>query len=150
MKWNVKDVEMYQQARAYVDTVLVPLVPIAFDNQMQQMASSSECITMLSMEIEKMFKGRIFLNPIIYYVNDDHQKIATLKIWEKEWKRAQFKHIFFLSSDDSWQIEAKDDLDSFLFIPYITFEHLDKEQVLQVIKEQSQLLIDKFTNKWKN
>ena len=44
MKWNVKDVEMYVQAKEYVDTVVVPLIPITFNDQMKQLTSSSEFI----------------------------------------------------------------------------------------------------------
>ena len=150
MKWNVKDVEMYSNAREYVDTVLVPLVPIAFDDHMQQMTLFGDFITILSMEMEKMFKGRIFLTPTFYYVKDDHQKVASLLVWEKELKRAEFKHIFFLSSDASWEENAKNLMGSFLFIPNHAIEHLDREQVHQMIKQQSQILIDNFANKWKN
>ena len=39
MKWNVKDVELYEQAKEYVDTVLIPLIPITFDDQMKQLTS---------------------------------------------------------------------------------------------------------------
>lgn len=149
MKWNVKDVEMFEQARKYVDTALVPLVPITFDEQMQQMILWNDFMSILSMEVEKMFKGRILLTPIFYYVKGDNRKADSLQIWVKELKRTQFKHVFFLSSDESWERDVRILSGLFLFIPYRSIEHQDKEQVHQLMKQQSQLLIDHFTKIWK-
>lgn len=150
MKWNVKDVEMYNQAKEYVDTVLVPLVPITFDDQMKQLSSTSDFISILSLEIEKKFKGRIFLTPTFYYVNGDKKKADILKNWIMELKKAKFKHIYFLSADSSWEREAMNMPDSFLFISHVSMESVEMEQVHEMIRQQSIEIIDKFTNKWKN
>ena len=52
MKWIAKDIEMFDGAREYVDTALVPLVGISFSEGIKQSASTSEYITILSNEIE--------------------------------------------------------------------------------------------------
>ena len=150
MKWNVKDVELYEQAKEYVDTVLIPLIPITFDDQMKQLTSSGNFLSILSMEIEKKFKGRIFLTPTFYYFNGDKKKVDSLQNWIIELKHAKFKHIYFISTDESWEREEKNVTGSFLLIPSISIEHLEMEQAHQVIKQQSQIIIDNLSNKWKN
>ncbi len=150
MKWTVKDVDMYQQAKEYIDTVFVPLVPITFGDQMKRLTASSDLITILSMEIEKKFKGRIFLTPVFYYVNGDKKKSVSLQIWLEELKQAEFKYIYFLSPDRSWESEEQNLIGSFLFIPDFSEEQLEVEQAQEVIKQQSQIIIDIFVDKWKN
>ena len=150
MKWTVKDVDMYQQAKEYIDTVCVPLVPITFGDQMKRLTSSSEWISILSMEIEKKFKGRIFLTPAFYYFDGDKKKIDSLQNWVMELKQAKFKYIYFLSSDYSWEKEEKNLTGSVLCIPEFSVEQLEVEQAHEVIKQQSQIIIDIFIDKWKN
>ena len=129
---------------------VVPLIPITFDDQMKQLTSSSDFISILSMEIEKKFKGRIFLTPTFYYVNGDKKKVDSLQNWIMELKQAKFKYIYFLSSDHSWEKEEKNLTGSFLLIPVFSVEHLEMEQAHEVIKQQSQIIIDIFIDKWKN
>ena len=59
MKWTAKDLDMYVQAKEYVDTLLIPLVPLSFGERIKKSGSMNEFITILSMEIEKQMKGRI-------------------------------------------------------------------------------------------
>lgn len=150
MKWNVQDVELYHQVKEYVDTVLVPLVPISFDDQMKQLATKSFFLSNLSMEIEKKFKGRIFLTPTFYYVNGDQKKADSLQNWVIELKQTNFNHIYFLSFDKSWEKEEENLTGSFLLIPPVSMDNLEMEQIHEMLKQQSCQLIDIFTNKWKN
>ena len=80
MKWTVKDLDMYIQSKEYVDTVLIPLVPITFGGQMKRTGSMNELITILSLEIEKQMKGRILLLPTFHYLSDemDNRAIKSL------------------------------------------------------------------------
>ena len=150
MKWTAKDVDMYQRAKEYIDTVCVPLVPITFGDQMKRLTSSSDFITILGMEIEKKFKGRIFLTPAFYYVSGDKKKSDSLQVWLEELKHAGFKYIYFLATDHSWEIEEKNLTGSFLYISDFSKEQLEMDQAQELIKQQSQIMIDIFIDKWKN
>ncbi|MBK5462902.1 DUF2487 family protein [Peribacillus sp. TH16] len=96
MKWTAKDLDMYIQSKEYVDTVLIPLVPITFGSQIKQTGSMNEFLTILSSEIEKQMKGRILLMPTFHYLSDEEDKIDLLKRWTNKVKENNFKHIFFL------------------------------------------------------
>lgn len=75
MKWTAKDLDMYMQSKEYVDTVLIPLVPLSFKGQMKQSGSMNEFLTILSLEIEKQMKGRILLLPTFHYISDEMDKV---------------------------------------------------------------------------
>lgn len=148
MKWNVKDAETFIEAKEYVDTALVPLIPITFHEQMKQLTSASDFIGILSMEIEKKFKGRILLTPTFYYVNGNEQKVDELQNWVMELRHEKFKHIYFLTSDINWKKDEKELHGSLLWIPSISLEILDIEQARVLINQQIQQIIDIFTSDW--
>ena len=148
MKWNAKDAETFIEAKEYVDTALVPLIPITFREQMKQLTSSSDFIGILSMEIEKKFKGRILLTPTFYYVNGNEQKVDELQNWVMELHHEKFKHIYFLTSDINWKKDEKELHGSLLWIPSISLEILDIEQVRVLINQQIKQIIDIFTSDW--
>jgi hypothetical protein len=150
MKWNVKDAAMYIEAKEYIDTALVPLIPITFNDQMKKLSSASDFISILSIEIEKNFKGRILLTPTFCYLSSDANKLATLQNWEKELRDAQFTHVFFLTSDIDWKKDENVFLASLLWIPAISLEFLEITQAREVIKQQSEQIVDIFIKKWKN
>lgn len=63
MNWNGRDTESFQQQKEYVDTALVPLIPISFESDMKETASQYEFMQLLTTLLEKQFKGRILLIP---------------------------------------------------------------------------------------
>jgi hypothetical protein len=150
MKWNVKDVEMFIEAKEYVDTVLVPLIPITFNDQMKQLTSASDFMAILSMEIEKNCKGRILLAPTFYYVNGDEKKVEGIQNWIMELHQAKFKHIYFLTSDMNWKKDENNLSGLLLWIPTISLERLEIEQAREVMKQQVKQIVDIFTINWEN
>ncbi|MFJ8245289.1 YpiF family protein [Peribacillus asahii] len=149
MKWNATDVELYITAKEYVDTALVPLIPISFDDRMKQLSSMSEFLSILSTEIEKKFKGRILLIPTFHYVMDDEKKVEGLQIWERKLRQSEFSHIFFLTSDINWKKEESYLSSSLVWIPAINLESLPMEQAREVMKQQVEQIISVFINEWK-
>ncbi len=148
MKWNGKDSDMYVQAKEYIDTVVVPLIPITFNNEIKQLTSASDFISMLCMEIERTCKGRILLAPTFHYVNGDVGKVDTLQNWVMELNEAKFKHIYFISTDNVWKKDETYLSGSFLWIPSISLEHVEISQAQDMIKQQAAQIIDIFKHHW--
>lgn len=63
LKWIVKDVEQFEQAREYVDTGVIPLLSISAAKEMKTVVEQGEFIELLSMELEREYKGRVLLLP---------------------------------------------------------------------------------------
>ena len=60
LKWIVKDVEQFEQAREYVDTGVIPLLSISAAKEMKMVVEQGEFIELLSTELEREYKGRAF------------------------------------------------------------------------------------------
>ncbi|MDP9740330.1 UNVERIFIED_ORG: hypothetical protein QFZ59_002160 [Bacillus sp. B2I3] len=150
MKWTAKDLDMYMQSKEYVDTVLIPLVPLSFKGQMKQTGSMNEFLTILSLEIEKQMKGRILLLPTFHYLSDEMDKVERLKRWANEVKENNFEHVFFLTSDFEWKKEERELENNLVWIPAIPLEGLEIEQAREMINQQVLQILDIFSYKWKN
>ncbi|MET1179592.1 YpiF family protein [Peribacillus simplex] len=150
MKWTAKDLDMYMQSKEYVDTVLIPLVPLSFKGQMKQSGSMNEFLTILSLEIEKQMKGRILLLPTFHYISDEMDKVERLKRWANEVKENDFEHVFFLTSDFEWKKEERELDNNLVWIPAIPLEGLEIEQAREMINQQVLQILDIFSYNWKN
>ncbi|MFE4707445.1 YpiF family protein [Peribacillus simplex] len=150
MKWTAKDLDMYMQSKEYVDTVLIPLVPLSFKGQMKQSGSMNEFLTILSLEIEKQMKGRILLLPTFHYISDEMDKVERLKRWANEVKENDFEHVFFLTSDFEWKKEERELENNLVWIPAIPLDGLENEQAREMINQQVLQILDIFSYNWKN
>ncbi|MGG0788467.1 YpiF family protein [Peribacillus simplex] len=150
MKWTAKDLDMYMQSKEYVDTVLIPLVPLSFKGQMKQSGSMNEFLTILSLEIEKQMKGRILLLPTFHYISDEMDKVERLKSWANEVKENDFEHVFFLTSDFEWKKEERELENNLVWIPAIPLDGLEIEQAREMINQQVLQILDIFSYNWKN
>ncbi|MFA1711298.1 YpiF family protein [Peribacillus frigoritolerans] len=150
MKWTAKDLDMYMQSKEYVDTVLIPLVPLSFKGQMKQTGSMNEFLTILSLEIEKQMKGRILLLPTFHYLSDEMDKVERLNRWANEVKENNFDHVFFLTSDFEWKKEERELENNLVWIPAIPLEGLEIEQAREMINQQVLQILDIFSYNWKN
>ncbi len=66
MKWIVKDVEQFEQAREYVDTGVIPLLSISAAKEMKMVVEQGEFIELLSTELEREYKGRVLFTACVY------------------------------------------------------------------------------------
>lgn len=89
MKWVSKDMDMYLGAKEYVDTVVLPLLPISFGDDLKQTASMTEFISLLTIPLERQFKGRLMMLPGYTYLksDSDDSRLQVIKHWETEFKK---------------------------------------------------------------
>ncbi|MGJ7919992.1 YpiF family protein [Neobacillus sp. LXY-4] len=150
MKWNPQDIETFLQSKEYVDTAVLPLLPVAFDSEMGQAAGMSEFITLVTGQLERQFKGRLLLLPGFSYLKTcEEEKLFTdLLLWESQLKESGFSHIFYLTSDLFWK-SAESRLDgSLIWIPSIPLETMQEAQKISVVESQVKQMLTLFTGKW--
>lgn len=150
MKWSAKELDMYVQAKEFVDTALIPLVPLSFGEQMTQSGSNNEFITILSLEIEKQMKGRMLLMPTYHYLSDEEDKLNMIKRWTKKLETNNFNHVFYLTSDIEWKKYEKELEQHLIWIPAIPLENFENTQARDMISQQVSQIIDIFTFYWKS
>ncbi|WP_077247186.1 YpiF family protein [Pseudobacillus wudalianchiensis] len=150
MNWNGKDIESFQQQKEYIDTALVPLVPISFESDMKETASQYEFIQLLTTLLEKQFKGRMLLLPPFTYIKQQEEegKLAALNLLAEELDKAGFQHALFFTSDSSWKL-AEDKINgSLIWVPSVPLEHMEDSYKYSLIEDQAKQFVNIIVHKW--
>ena len=66
MNWNVKDIEVFEAEKAYIDTAVIPVDSCCIWEGYKVSAAQSEFINLLTLHLERQFKGRMMMSPFIY------------------------------------------------------------------------------------
>lgn len=150
MKWVSKDVDMYLGAKEYVDTAVLPLLPVSFGTDIKQSVSMTEFISLLSNALERQFKGRLILLPGFSYLKTSNREklLDELKTWEKAFKEQEFKHIFFVTCDSDWKLIEQEIEGTLIWIPSLPLESLEQNYRQTILEDQVQQLLNLFIQKW--
>lgn len=150
VKWVPQDVEMYLKAKEFVDTAVIPLIPLSFGDDMKQAAAMSEFTVLTASFLERQFAGRMLLLPsFTYLTTDDHEKrLKNLQAWICALKNNQMSHIFFLTSDSEWKMLEEEIKETLIWFPVLLLENLEYSQKLTIIESQATQILTLFTGKW--
>lgn len=152
MKWESKDIDVYLSAKEYVDTAVLPLIPVSFEDDMQQVVNMGEFIASLVPQLEKQFKGRILMLPGLTYLKNTHadKQLEHVNEWGEQLSRTGFKHIFFITSDGAWK-PVEDRLNgSLIWIPSIPLESMEEKYKRTILENQVKQLLQIFIQRWQN
>ncbi|WP_404428358.1 YpiF family protein [Sutcliffiella horikoshii] len=152
MKWTSKDISQYVQAKEYIDTVIIPLMPISFGDNIKTIASHGEYINILSYELERQFKGRVILLPPFSYVQTDQaeKKVAQLNNLSLHIKENNIKHVFLMTSDSSWSQQEQQLEGKLVWLPAIPLEDMEDKYKQKIIQDQMNQLLPMFIQKWQD
>ncbi len=152
MKWQAKEIDIYLQAKEYVDTAIIPLLPISWGNDLKSTVQMGEFITLICDELEKQFKGRVFQFPPYTYLKTEKlaNRLAKVKELDFHLKSHGFSYLIYLTSDIDWkQIEAEMS-DTLLWIPSIPLENLEQKYKKEILTNQIKQILPVITRKWQN
>lgn len=152
MKWQLKDINMYLQSKEYVDTAIIPLVPVTWHDQMLTDVSAGEFTNILSAELENQLKGRIVLLPPFTYLKSEVMAGREERItnWLDLLKADGIEHIHLLTSDVDWKTAQVSFSDQIIWMPAIPLGDMDENHKLSVLEDQVKQLLQIVTNKWQN
>ena len=151
MKWTSKDITVFEQSKEYIDTVVIPLIPIDFSTNIKQTAALGEYINILSNELERQFKGRIILLPSYTYLTSSDQKgkVTAINEYVKHLTENEIKHVFFLTSDNFWNGVASEINEAkVMWLPSIPLEDMEEKYKQKIITDQMNQLLPIFIQKW--
>ncbi|MCI0765740.1 YpiF family protein [Bacillus sp. TL12] len=151
VKWVVKDAEQFEQAREYVDTGIIPLLSISVTKEMKSIVEQGEFIETLSRELEREYKGRVFLlPPFTYLLEQQKGELRRLQDWTNHLQEQGLKHIAYVTSDFSWK-EAETALSGHLFwLPALSLEEFSDQAKREVIHAHVKNIMVLLTEKWEN
>ncbi|MED2972763.1 YpiF family protein [Fictibacillus sp. B-59209] len=150
MKWSSGDINIYQQSKEFVDTVIIPLQPLSFGPSMRTSAGMADYSLLIAEETERQLHGRLFLMPSFTYLKLESEValMARLHSWVSELKEEGFRHIFFLTSDADWKKAEHELEETLLWMPVIPMETMDSSYKEEIVKEQVKQLFQIILHKW--
>ena len=150
MKWITKDIDVYLQAREYVDTAVMPLIPISWSQNVKSTVALGEFITILSAEIERQFKGRVVLFPSFTYSMKEvmDNRLDRMQAMSAEIMEGGLKHIIYITSDSEWKQVEQNLPGDLLWIPSLPLEYVEEKYKQKMIQDQMKQLVSIFMDIW--
>ncbi|HLR66317.1 YpiF family protein [Virgibacillus alimentarius] len=149
MKWNKENLKQYVQAKEYVDTIVLPLMPfhLSQNAELEKSAFQREVLSIFLTEIEQELTGRIMLTPDYNYLKstDKTTEVERINAWIEEITTQPFEHIFLITFDSTWKKHEESLNGHLLWLPGIqsgdlhskemhTFIHGQVEQISELIQ----------------
>ncbi|PMC39774.1 DUF2487 domain-containing protein [Bacillus sp. UMB0899] len=148
MKWVSNDVDSYNQAKEYIDTAIVPLMAVSIGSEMKNIVAKGEFITLVSTDLERQLKGRVFLFPSYSYLKKSENVIENLIEWKTELQQ-EFKHVFFLTSEDDLKKMKNEHLEGeLIWLPTIPLEHMDDNLKRKLLQDQVEQILNILLQSW--
>jgi len=148
MKWVSNDVDLYNQAKEYVDTAIVPLMAVSIESDFKNIVSKGEFISLVSTDLERQLKGRVFLFPTYSYLKKSENVIENLIEWKTELQH-QFKHVFFLTSDEKLKEVKNTQMEGeIIWLPSMPLEHMDENLKRKLLQDQVEQILNILLQSW--
>lgn len=148
MKWVSNDVDLYNQAKEYVDTAIVPLMAVSIESDFKNIVSKGEFISLVSTDLERQLKGRVFLFPTYSYLKKSENVIENLIEWKTELQQ-QFKHVFFLTSDENLKEVKNTQMEGeIIWLPSMPLEHMDENLKRKLLQDQVEQILNILLQSW--
>ncbi|MCC9021015.1 YpiF family protein [Bacillus nakamurai] len=147
MRWRAADANAYLQSIDYIDTAVIPLISIKSPGGLKEAAEQGESTQLLSEELERQLKGRVYLFPSYTYVDIDQTQISQLQKVKEE-VMSQFRHVVFLTADEKWKdSEIGPDV---IYIPAVPFEHMKDSLKRKIADDKCGEILNVLLQKWNN
>ncbi|MFC4404360.1 DUF2487 family protein [Gracilibacillus xinjiangensis] len=152
MKWDAADLPTYFEAKDFVDTVCIPLVPVKLSNKEEsvKLASNQQTLQIIAKEVERNFTGRVLLSPTYTYIQNESRQAEKERLnqWVEIMFKEDFNHIFFLTFDLKWKKEEKGMNGTLLWLQASTLENHQTETTKKWIQEQTSQVNELIRSFW--
>lgn len=150
VKWVSQDMDMFLGAKEYVDTAVLPLFPVSFGGDIKQSVAMTEFIQLLTIPLERQFKGRMMMLPGHSYLKNKSKEklLEEVMVWEKELFGSGFKHVFFVTSDSVWKTLEGELTGGLIWLPSIPLSAMDEASRNNILEDQVKQLLQLFMQKW--
>lgn len=151
MRWSVKSIESYFREKEYVDTAVVPLVPVTWHEEIKLNVEAGEFAALLVDGLEQQLRGRVIHFPPFTYLKSEtiENRVERLKQWKNELLRDQMKHVFFITSDVDWKNAESDMQHSLIWLPAVPLEYMTSDNSQEILSSQVKQLLQVIMTKWR-
>ncbi len=150
LQWNAKDLSSFKEVREYIDTAIIPLLPISLKEDLVQSGSMVEFTIHVTRSIQTQFTGRTLLfPPYTYFRHEDFaKKSIRLKEWEQTIEKEGFRHIFYFTSDLEWRQYETGQYNECFILPMVPFESMEEQFKRSMVDDQVKQFIPLIVKKW--
>ncbi|PJZ01050.1 hypothetical protein CPT06_08255 [Bacillus vallismortis] len=145
MRWRITDAKDYLQAKDYIDTAVIPLINIRVGVHFKMAAEKGEFTQLLSEELERQLKGRVYLLPPYTYVDRNEKTVQGLQELREE-LLSEFPHVVLLTSDENWKSENA--LGNIIVTPSVPLEHLKDSLKRKILDERTTEILNVLLQMW--
>ncbi|WP_419743648.1 DUF2487 family protein [Macrococcoides bohemicum] len=125
MLFNHQDLKTLQDQLEYIDTAIIPVVPVDYSKHLMDIADHYEMIQYVTMGVEQQFKGRLLVVPPIQLIDD----IKMLDTIESQLQTFGFKNLVFVVPQ-KFNLE-KEIVHKINILPLETLDHEMKQEFVQ-------------------
>ncbi|KAB2865521.1 MAG: DUF2487 family protein [Exiguobacterium chiriqhucha] len=143
MRFDGLDAMKSLSERQYVDTLVVPLVELAFDEDMVRKAEGNEVIQAVALETERQLSGRTMLSPTISYVDAEAGRALAEQVTVQA-TASGFTHVLFISSD----LRSKGSELPIIFVPPLALKGMSGEQSHTMVQNFATQVITDLSSRW--
>jgi hypothetical protein len=150
VRWQVLEMQQYLEQKEYIDTILIPLVPISWENALIPTVREGEFVETILKETERQLQGRvILLPPFTYLKNEDmEERMKRLAMWKTELNVGNHvKYVFFVTSDVDWK-RVENELEGLVWAAPVPLEHMDERHRKDFVDENVGLIMKNITEIW--
>lgn len=152
MKWNKADLTTYMQAKEFVDTLLIPLLPFQLSGTTDhtKMAFQCEVLTIFTSELEKELTGRVLLTPSYFYNKkaSKEAEVNRVNMWVEDALNLPFKHTFFITFDSGWKKEENGLNGNLLWLPTNHSVDINSKEMVMIIRNQVEEVGELIRSYW--
>jgi hypothetical protein len=94
MLYTAKDIKLLKDEIEFIDTAVIPLVSIDMNEIASSHSNNIELMQMVTMQIEKQFKGRLLITPLVTTIDE---RIDTAVQYAQQLLQYGFKKIIILT-----------------------------------------------------
>ncbi|WP_214761964.1 DUF2487 family protein [Exiguobacterium sp. s146] len=143
MRFDGLDAMKSLTERQYVDTLVVPLVELAFDEDMVRKAEGNEVIQAVALETERQLSGRTMLSPTLSYVDVEAGRSLAEQVTAQA-TSSGFTHVLFISSD----LRFKGSELPIIFVPPLALKGMTAEQSHTMVQNFATQVITELSSRW--
>ncbi|MGE6629543.1 DUF2487 family protein [Bacillus sp. NPDC077027] len=145
MRWKAEDADAYLQSKDYIDTAIIPLVGINIGG-LKQTVSLGEFTVLVTEELERQLRGRVFLFPSYTYLEVNERQQAELYTIKKALSE-HFQHVIFVTSDAVWSNQSELSESLYILQP-VPLEHLKVSLKQKVVQDSVEKILNFLLQKW--
>jgi hypothetical protein len=139
MLYKYDDIKVLKDQLEFVDTAVIPLVSTDMDSGALSYANDIELLQLVTIQLEKQFKGRIFITPAMTTVNSD---TTVLEQYEAQLYDYGFKNVVMITHMEL------DKSHTTIRLNHIPLQDMTNDIKMDMVKEEVKKVMKSIISIW--